>query len=791
MRRVVCLLLGWACCGGTANGFATPSSLHSKHSVQDGCFVGTRGRNFLYGRGGSANPQHRFSFGTKLRDGLNGSDGETTNGIESSGADTTTATAISNDDNEENGKGSKLDWDAIVDQSKLFFEMASPYFKESKSGRWLFAGMIGMTLLNSGVSVAFSYLGKDFWNALSAKDADQFYEMLLKFGAALVVGAPVAVFYRFQRERVSVSWREWMTERTLKLYSNQRVYYALERNSDIDNPDQRIAEDVRTFTTYSLQLFITLVTSVIDLVSFSAILYSIQPQLFATIVAYATFGTVVTTLLGQRLVGLNFLKLQKEADFRYALVRLRENAESIAFYAGEELEEKNIVTRFSSVIENKRDLIGAQRNLEFFTTAYQYLIQVVPVAVVAPQYFAGQVQLGIVSQSAGAFNHILSDLSIIVQQFEQLSSFSAGIDRLSQFYKSMKDVDILKGADSPLLEVVNTTQGALPAYPPPDGPAMQNGAEITGTNTALGSLSTIALHRYQPTADEAAKPRFIVSIDGLRLQTPDRKRVLIDSLDLELSQGEDLLIVGASGAGKSSLLRAIAGLWNAGEGTISRPADEDVYFLPQRPYCALGSLRDQMLYPSIDQGRIENTNGSTDDGAVKEDRTLVGATNGQIHAGTKVGTKTERIESLSDESLLEILEAVDLGNLASIAGDGDAIKGLNAVKDWSNMLSLGEQQRLAFGRVLVNQPSLVILDEATSALDMVAEGRMYGLLRNLATKRIKSGRILDGGLTFISVGHRPSLLAYHDKRLRLQGDTFQLSNIEKSTTDLPQTLSNL
>ena len=254
---------------------------------------------------------------------------------------------------------------------KAFREMALPYYQESKSGRWLFAGMIGMTLLNSGVSVAFSYVGKDFWNALSSKDAEQFYPMLAKYAAALVVGMPVSVLYRFQRERLAVAWREWMADRTLQLYASNRAYYALERGNEIDNPDQRIAEDVRSFTAFSLQLFLTIVTSVIDLVSFSFILYSIQPSLFIAIIVYAAFGTLTTTALGRKLVGLNFDKLQKEANLRYSLVRIRENAESIAFYSGEDIEGQEVSKRLDKVIENKKDIIGAQRNLEFFTTSYR------------------------------------------------------------------------------------------------------------------------------------------------------------------------------------------------------------------------------------------------------------------------------------------------------------------------------------------------------------------------------------------------------------------------------------
>lgn len=726
-------------------------------------------------------------FGRSVLRNSNNSDNE--NGSTSSGyvetAKAEDSSSSSDTSNKNNPHNEKFDWQVVGKQFKLFLEMAGPYYKESMEARYLLAGVLVLTLMNSGISVLFSYLGKDFWNALSTKDVAEFTHILQKYVGALLVGAPVITAYRYQREQLSVHWREWMTVRTFQLYTQNRVYYSLERSTAIDNPDQRIAEDVDSFTSYSLSLLITILTSLIDLGSFSVILWNIYPNLYFALIGYAVFGTVVTTSIGSKLVGINFSQLQFEADLRYALVRLRDNSESIAFYAGEDIEGRAVEQRVDKVMGNKRDLNAAKRNLEFFTNAYRYMVQIIPVAVVAPKYFAGEIGLGVISQATGAFNHILNDLSIIVNQFESLSSFSAGVDRLSTFYEAMRDVDTKRGDNFQLLQM---------------GPKNETSTDANGKTTwtvqssmEMHQASSITMHELESRAAMATRMgetngqqhdnnnnKMILSLDHLELCTPDQKRILICDLCMNIYEGENLLIVGNSGAGKSSLLRAIAGLWTVGSGSISRPASDEVYFLPQRPYCTVGTLRDQLLYPSLDQfSEVVSDDEAAPNAAEKE------------HL---VAPKSHRLkESITDDDLLEVLEKVDLLDVAARAGDGDPVKGLQAVLDWSNMLSLGEQQRLAFGRLLVNRPRLVVLDEASSALDMVAEARMYALLQGMAKKTFsKDGKLSAPGLTYISVGHRPSLIAYHDKRLRLDGakSEYEITDIEKSSVQIPQ-ISNL
>ena len=371
----------------------------------------------------------------------------------------------------------------------------------------------------------------------------------------------------------------------------------------------------------------------------------------------------VIFVFGKRLMNLNFNQLRREADFRFSLVRVRENAESIAFYRGEPEELKQVKLRFAEAFKNFNRLIRNQFALNLYQHAFTMLTFVIPSAIIASRVLSGELEVGHAVQAAGAFAAVLGAVSLIVENFEGLSRFAAGVDRLDTLAK------------------------AMPKHP-------------TSQTATTGIIRSV----------EASH----LALESVTLHTPNHDRILIRDLSLSVRPSEGLLIVGESGSGKSSLLRAIAGLWYSGSGTIFRPKPEDILFLPQQPYMLLGSLRSQLHYPN-------------------------------------------KAPSTSDDELLNLLEQVNLPDVARRFG------GLDVEMDWHKVLSIGEQQRLAFARLLLNRPLFAILDEATSALDAANEDSLYR-------------QLVGTNVTLISVSHRPAILKFHSQVLELTGDSHWLSH---------------
>ncbi len=590
---------------------------------------------------------------------------------------------------------------------RRFWAIAKAYwFGEDKwKARGLLLLIVVLLLGYTGLSVLLNTQRGELISALSAQSESRFWKTVGIFLAILIVYAPLLAGYTFLRDRLGLAWRRWLTDSFINRYFQGRAFYNINQfKPDIDNPDQRIAEDVRSFTQESLTLGLVAVESVLSIIAFSGVLWGISRELVLFLVIYAVAGTVLTIgVFGQPLVKLNFEQLKKEANFRFSLVRVRENAEAIAFYQGEGQESEQIKDRFIAAFDNYKKLLKWELALNGLTNFYEFIPFVLPAIVVAPGVFSGEVEVGKVSEAQGAFIRVFFSLNVIVARLQSLTAFGAGIDRLYDFSDAIGDIE------SPDTPEDKEDSEELPVLAASLAVKTNSKAE-TNTEDNLETSSPVIAIEASPT----------LALDNLTLQTPNYQRTLIENLSLTLDQEGSLLVMGPSGCGKSSLMRAIAGLWRSGTGTVLRPDIQALLFLPQKPYMVLGNLRQQMLYPYPD-------------------------------------TKA------TDTQLTEVLRQVNLPDLADRYDQG-----FDTVEEWGDVLSLGEQQRLSFARVLIHQPAYTLLDEATSALDRGNEEQLY---RHLAAAKT----------AYVSVGHRESLENYHQSLLRLAED-----HTWKITQTLPQ-----
>lgn len=521
--------------------------------------------------------------------------------------------------------------------------------------RGLLSLLIILIIAIKGFDVVLSYIGRDFMTALSRRDSEGFWGSLVRYGMAFAVGIPIIVFSRYTEERFSLFWRRWLSHWALERYFSHQAYYRLAWYRKIDNPDQRIEEDIRSFTATSLSLFLIFLQSFFALIAFTGVLSQISWMLTAAAVAYALVGSLFTYFLGRPLIQLNFEQLRLEADYRYKLIKVRDNAEAIALYRGHRKERTRVRQRLKRVLHNMLLIVLRNRKLNFFTNSYNYILIVLPTVIVAPLYLKGEIEFGVVTQAGIAFGQVINALSVIVTNFGSLSSYAAVVRRLGAFVETL------------------------------DEASQERPAELQPHENAAGRLS----------------------FEHVDVATPDKRRTLVRDLSFELNSG-GMLISGASGSGKSTVIRAMMGLWPQDRGIIIRPSLQDIMVLPQKPYLVLGTLRNQLHYGLSRHG-------------------------------------------LTDVELRGVLKEAELEPIF------DRIGGFDVTVDWAATLSTGEQQRIGLARALLQRPRYLILDEATTAIEEEGEERFYAKIKEFCT-------------WYISMGYRATLARHHSKLLQLHGD---------------------
>jgi vitamin B12/bleomycin/antimicrobial peptide transport system ATP-binding/permease protein len=417
--------------------------------------------------------------------------------------------------------------------------------------RRLFALLIALLLTISGLNVVNSYVGRDFMTAVELRDRSGFFREAVRYVGVFALLTIASVYFRFAEERLGLLWREWLTRNVVRTYLADRTYYRLHTAGTLPNPDQRIADDIRVFITSTLSLLLMLLNGTLTVLAFSGVLLSISPSLFLVGVAYAAVGSVLTIRFGRPLMWLTYNQADHEADFRADLVHVREHAESVAFLHREGRIEARLLRHLDALVHNLRRIIAVNRQLGFFTTGYNYLIPVIPVLVVAPSFMRGEIEFGVITQSVMAFSHLLGAFSLIVTQFQSISSYAAVLARLSALRQAAE-------------RVAQTTSGIA---------LLEEGDRLV--------------------------------YEQLTLRSPRDGRVLIDRLSLSVPTGLRLLVRGGSDTARVALVRATAGIWDVGEGRIALPDVTRFRLLSERPYLPPGTLRELLVPTSDEQGVAE------------------------------------------------------------------------------------------------------------------------------------------------------------------------------------------
>jgi putative ATP-binding cassette transporter len=552
------------------------------------------------------------------------------------------------------------------------WQLSVPYFRSEDRwpGRILLASVIAIELASVAITVLLNQWYNRFYNTLQDRDWNAFVSAVLFFCVIAAIYTVLAVYQNYLNLWLQIRWRRWMTQTYLRQWLNTANHYRMQLLGDeADNPDQRIAQDLQMFVQYTLTIGLGILNAVVSFCSFVVILWELSEQaplhLFGMSFAipgylvwaaliYSIIGTVLTNLIGWRLIPLNFQQQRFEADFRFNLVRTRENSEQIASLHGEAAERERLTSRFGQVVDNWIAIMRRTKKLTFFTASFSQASVIFPYIMVSPAYFAGAMQLGGLMQTASAFNSVQTSLSYFISSYQQIADWRAVIARLSGF-----ETAIANGRAAALAEP------AIEVLP-------RGGADA-------------------------------ISIDRLNVNLPNGEP-LVNAEQIVLSPGERILVSGPSGAGKSTLFRAVTGIWPFGSGHVSVPEDAKIMLLPQRPYFPVATLAAAVSYPA--------------------------------RAGT-----------FDDARIAEALTAVGLPEWSTRLGEE---------AHWNRMLSIGEQQRLAIARALLQAPDYLFLDEATASLDEPSEAMLYRLLQ----ERLRSA-------TIISIGHRSTLGAFHRRRVEV------------------------